>query len=152
MLFYLTVFNKNQRQQCVSSGLLSSWGQENRKNGMFALTNLVLLRMYNFFFLRNQFLYSFEETLLSRSLYDYILFFFFVPPNGYCTRHVLFTVKMIFHPHVQLSLPFVSIFIVNVCLSCMHPSIAFFTAFQPMTICLNILRTFIANFADSTIL
>ena len=53
MLFYQTVFNKNQRQQCVSSGLLSSWGQENRKNGMFTLTNLVLLRMYNFLFLRN---------------------------------------------------------------------------------------------------
>ena len=55
MLFYQTVFNKNQRQQCVSSGLLSSWGQENRKNGMFTLTNLVLLRMYNFFFCKTSF-------------------------------------------------------------------------------------------------
>ena len=90
--------------------------------------------------------------LLSRFLYDYMLFFFFVPPYGYCMQHVLFTVKMIFRPHVQLSLPFLSIFIVDVCLSCMHPPIAFFTAVQPMTICLNILRTFIANFADSTIL
>ena len=49
MLFYLTVFNENQRQQCVASGLLSSWGQENRKM-VPTLTNLVLLRMYIQFF------------------------------------------------------------------------------------------------------
>ena len=64
MLFYLTVFNKNQRRQCVSSGLLSSWGQENRKNGMFTLTNLVLLRMYNFFFCETSFC-----TLLKKRCY-----------------------------------------------------------------------------------
>ena len=50
MLFYLTVFNKSQRWQCVSSGLLSSWDQENRENGMFTLTNLVLLKLMQFFF------------------------------------------------------------------------------------------------------
>ena len=149
MLFHLTVFNKNQRRQFVSSGLLSSWDQENRKNGMLTLTNLVLLKIYIFFSAKLVSVLFWRNVAF---LYDDILFFFFVPANGYCTRHVLFTKEIIFGPHFQLSLPFVSVFIVDVCTSCIHPPITFFTAVQPMIICLNILRTFIANFADSTIL
>ena len=145
MLFYLTVFDKNQRRQCISSGLLSSWDKENRKKWYVYFDKLSFIKNLQIFFLRNQFLYSFEETLLSRFLYDDILFFFFVPPNGYCTRHVLFTKEMICSPHIQLSLPFFSVFIVDVCTSCMPPPIKFFTTVQPMTNCLNILSTFIAK-------